>query len=139
MVMPNDQDKLPGRLQQRLLSKSRDAGPVNFIASLGASGRLLVVLPLLTAAATLSLSDLGLSSFLTSAGDQAQDEKLKQESRRNPDEKSNGNLKLANALASLNPQVHGSKTPKRHYKSDSGSSCDRTTIIHVDRSADEAA
>ena len=28
---PNDQDKLPGRLQRRHLSKSRDAGPVNFI------------------------------------------------------------------------------------------------------------
>jgi hypothetical protein len=37
--MPNDQDKLPGRLQQRHLSKSRDAGPVNFIGWFGAAPR----------------------------------------------------------------------------------------------------
>jgi hypothetical protein len=29
---PNDQDKLPGRLQGWYLSKSRHAGPVNVIA-----------------------------------------------------------------------------------------------------------
>jgi hypothetical protein len=28
---PNDQEKLQGRLERRYLSKSRDAGPVNFI------------------------------------------------------------------------------------------------------------
>jgi len=32
---PNDQDKLPGRLQRRCVSKSRDAGPVNFIVWFG--------------------------------------------------------------------------------------------------------
>jgi hypothetical protein len=31
----NDKDKLPGRLQQRHLSKSRDASPVNFIGWFG--------------------------------------------------------------------------------------------------------
>ncbi len=34
---PNDKDKLPGRLQQLHFSKSRDAGPVNFIGWFGAS------------------------------------------------------------------------------------------------------
>jgi hypothetical protein len=33
---PNEKDKLPGRLQQRHFSKSRDAGAVNFIAWFGA-------------------------------------------------------------------------------------------------------
>jgi hypothetical protein len=32
---PNEQDKLPGRLQGRYVSKSRHAGPVNFIALFG--------------------------------------------------------------------------------------------------------
>jgi len=32
---PNDQDKLPGRLQGRYDSKSCHAGPVNFIALFG--------------------------------------------------------------------------------------------------------
>src|SRR5437870_3500160 len=32
----NDKDKLPGRLQGHYLSKSRDAGPVNFIVFLDA-------------------------------------------------------------------------------------------------------
>jgi hypothetical protein len=36
MRPPNDQDKLPGRLQGRHLSNSRDAGPVNFIGWFGA-------------------------------------------------------------------------------------------------------
>jgi hypothetical protein len=31
----NDKDKLPGRLQRRYVSKSRDAGPVNFIGRFG--------------------------------------------------------------------------------------------------------
>jgi hypothetical protein len=41
---PNDQDKLPGRLQRHCTSKSRDAGPVKFIgwilimASMGWAG-----------------------------------------------------------------------------------------------------
>ena len=35
--LPNDQDKLPGRLQRRYVSKNRNAGPVNFIGWL-ASG-----------------------------------------------------------------------------------------------------
>ena len=34
-MRPNDQDKLPGRLQQRRVSKSRNAGPVNFIGWFG--------------------------------------------------------------------------------------------------------
>src|SRR5262245_11379349 len=33
----NDEDKLPGQLQRRCVLESRDAGPVNFIASLGQS------------------------------------------------------------------------------------------------------
>jgi hypothetical protein len=33
--MPNVQDKLPGRLQWRHVSKSRDVGPVNFIGWFG--------------------------------------------------------------------------------------------------------
>jgi hypothetical protein len=38
----NDQDKLPGRLQPPRVSKSRDAGPVNFIGWFGGSGRSLI-------------------------------------------------------------------------------------------------
>jgi hypothetical protein len=34
-MVSNDQDKLPGRLQQHYVSKSRDAGPVNFIVWFG--------------------------------------------------------------------------------------------------------
>jgi len=32
---PNDQDKLPGRLERRCASKNRNAGPVNFIVWFG--------------------------------------------------------------------------------------------------------
>jgi len=32
---PNDKDKLPGRLQRCCVSKTRDAGPVNFIGWFG--------------------------------------------------------------------------------------------------------
>ena len=35
---PNAQDKLPARLQGRCVSKSRDAGPVNFIGWFGGAG-----------------------------------------------------------------------------------------------------
>src|SRR5436305_4131442 len=34
LSLPNDKNKLPGRLQRRQVSKSRDAGAVNFIATL---------------------------------------------------------------------------------------------------------
>jgi hypothetical protein len=39
IAWPNDQDKLPGRLQRRYRSKSRDAGPVNFIDWLSGESR----------------------------------------------------------------------------------------------------
>ena len=35
VLHPIDKDKLPGRLQSRYVSKSRDAGPVNFIGWFG--------------------------------------------------------------------------------------------------------
>lgn len=37
---PNDKDKLPGRLQRRCVSKSRHAGPVNFIGWFGGAALL---------------------------------------------------------------------------------------------------